>query len=60
MKADRGSKRLCRCCMKARARYIFRGRVLRGRHHDLCLKCYRSERDRRQAEVLAGMLPEAA
>jgi len=57
------SRRLCALCKERRALYIRRRPRAVGRasiviradsDHDLCLRCYRSERSRQQARALAA------
>ncbi len=54
--AARESRRvrsLCQRCQERRARFRYRGEVRADRDHTLCFECYRSERDRRRARLLA-------
>jgi hypothetical protein len=46
-------RRNCKCCRQRKARFQFRGAVRADRAHTLCFECYRSQRDRRRAEMLA-------
>ena len=45
--------RLCRSCAERKARFRVHGVVKADRDHSLCFECFRSERDRRRAELLA-------
>ena len=57
--ADHATKEVrqaCQSCRARKARFRFRGRVKSDRDHTLCFECYRSERDRRRARLLAGMM----
>lgn len=54
--AARGSRevrRLCQGCQARRAKFRYRGEVRADRDHTLCFECFRSERDRRRARLLA-------
>ncbi len=44
---------LCQGCQERRARFRYRGEVRADRDHTLCFECFRSERDRRRATLLA-------
>lgn len=46
-------KHLCQRCRDRKARFRYRGAVRADRDHTLCFECYRSERDRRRAAMLA-------
>jgi hypothetical protein len=50
---SRGARRLCHSCRDRKARFRFRGVVKADRDHTLCFECFRSERDRRRAQLLA-------
>lgn len=50
---ERASRHLCRACKTQRARYRYRGAVRADRDHTLCFRCFRSERDRQRARLLA-------
>jgi hypothetical protein len=45
--------RLCRCCAQRKARFRYHGVVKADRDHTLCFECFRAERDRRRARLLA-------
>ena len=45
--------RLCRSCAMRKARFRYHGIVKADRDHSLCFECFRSERDRRRAQLLA-------
>jgi hypothetical protein len=49
----RDSRHLCALCRTGRALYRYRGVVRADRDHDLCFRCFRSERDRHRARLLA-------
>ena len=49
--------RLCRSCAERKARFRFRGVVKADRDHSLCFECFRAERDRRRAQLLAEAAP---
>ena len=51
-------KHLCEACRERRARFQYRGVVKADRAHTLCFACYRSERDRLRARVLAASADE--
>ena len=46
-------QRNCEGCGARKARFRYRGVVKADRDHTLCFECYRSERDRRRARLLA-------
>ena len=50
---SREAKKLCARCLERKARYQYRGVVRADRDHTLCFECFRSERERRRARVLA-------
>ena len=43
----------CQCCQARKARFQYRDAVRADRDHTLCFECYRSERERRRAQMLA-------
>ena len=47
------SKKACRICYQHRALFRYRGCVKWDREHDLCMRCYRSIRDRNRTIDLA-------
>ena len=50
-------KQLCQRCRDRKARFKFRGVVRADRDHTLCFECYRSERQRSRARLLANRSP---
>ena len=50
-------RQVCTCCRRRKARFEYRGVVRADRDHTLCFECYRSERDRRRARLLAEPRP---
>jgi hypothetical protein len=51
---SKAARKNCRCCQERKAKFQY-GRVVRAsRDHTLCFACYRSERERRRAHLLAG------
>jgi hypothetical protein len=46
-------RRTCQSCLARKARFKFRGEVRADRDHTLCFECFRSERDRRRAQMLS-------
>ena len=46
-------RQLCQRCRDRKARFQYRGEVRADREHTLCFECYRSERERGRAHVLA-------
>lgn len=46
-------RRNCQSCQERKARFQYRGAVRADRDHTLCFECYRSERERRRARMLA-------
>ena len=53
-------KHLCERCRDRKARFSYRGVVKADRGHTLCFACFRSERDRMQARLLAAAPGPAA
>jgi hypothetical protein len=56
--ADHESKlarRACHICRDRKARFRYRGEVRADRQHVLCFECFRSERDRRRAQLLLDL-----
>jgi hypothetical protein len=51
----RDSRHLCAACGTGRARYRYRGVVRADRDHNLCFRCFRAERDRQRARLLASI-----
>ena len=52
-------RRRCESCEQRKARFRFRGVVKADRDHTLCFECFRAERERRRAQLLAEV-PRAA
>ena len=52
--SSKRAKRLCQECRDRAARFRYRGTVRADRDHTLCFECFRSERDRRRAQLLAA------
>ena len=50
-------RRICESCGQRKARFQYRGVVRADRDHTLCFECYRSERDRHRARLLAAVRP---
>jgi hypothetical protein len=48
-------RRACQICHERKARFRYRGDVRADRDHVLCFECYRSERDRRRARMMADV-----
>jgi hypothetical protein len=46
-------RRICHACQERKARFEYRGHVRADRHHTLCFECFRAERNRQRARVLA-------
>jgi hypothetical protein len=46
-------RRRCQSCAERKARFRYRGVVKADRDHTLCFECFRAERDRRRAQLLA-------
>jgi len=51
-------RKACQSCHARKARFRYRGHVCADHDHTLCFKCYRSERNRRRAQLL-GDVPAA-
>lgn len=47
------ARRLCESCKDRKARFRYRGVVRADREHTLCFECFRAERERRRARLLA-------
>ncbi len=52
---SREVRRRCQGCQARRAKFRYRGEVRADRDHTLCFECFRSERDRRRATLLAEL-----
>jgi hypothetical protein len=50
---NRPARHLCKGCGAQRALFRYRGEVRADRHHTLCFRCFRSERDRQRARRAA-------
>src|SRR3954463_7068505 len=50
-------RRRCQSCAERKARFRYRGVVKADRDHTLCFECFRAERDRRRARLLAAIPP---
>ena len=50
-------RQLCGRCRDRKARFQYRGTVRADRDHTLCFECYRAERNRRRAGLLADVPP---
>ena len=48
-------RRLCESCRDRKARFCYRGVVKADRDHTLCFACFRAERERRRAQLLADV-----
>jgi len=46
-------RKLCAACHQHRALFRYRGEVRYDRHHNLCVRCFRSAMDRRAASLVA-------
>jgi hypothetical protein len=51
-------KHVCEACRERKARFQYRGVVKADRAHTLCFACFRSERDRLRARVLAASVDD--
>lgn len=47
---------MCHGCQERRARFRYRGEVRADRDHTLCFECFRAERERQRASVLAARM----
>jgi hypothetical protein len=54
---DRVQRRVCVSCRCQRARFRYRGAVRADRDHTLCFRCFRSERERLRARLMASRGP---
>lgn len=50
---SKAHRKSCQSCQERKAKFRYRGVVRADRDHTLCFECYRSERDRRRACLLA-------
>ena len=48
-------RRQCQSCRARKARFRYRGIVKADRDHTLCFECFRAERDRYRAKLLANI-----
>jgi hypothetical protein len=53
MHLSRQFRKLCERCWERKARFRYRGVVRADSDHTLCFECFRSERERRRAHLLA-------
>jgi hypothetical protein len=60
LEQTKGARRLCQACRDRKARFRYRGVVKADRDHTLCFECFRVERDRRRAQLLATVRPAAS
>ena len=51
--ANKLARRACEQCRLRKARFRYRGTVKADRDHTLCFACFRAERERRRAYLLA-------
>ena len=51
---SRKTRRRCESCQERKARFRYHGVVKADRDHTLCFECYRAERERRRAQLLAA------
>ena len=49
-------RRLCQTCEERKARVSYHGIVKADRDHTLCFQCFRAERERQRAQLLAGVV----
>jgi hypothetical protein len=49
------ARRTCQICQDRKARFRYRGEVRADSQHVLCFECYRSERNRRRAQLLLDL-----
>ena len=54
------ARRQCVSCQRRKARFRYRGVVKADRDHTLCFECFRAERDRHRARLLASIPPPRA
>ena len=54
---SRSSRHLCLACKRRSAKFAYRGEVRADRDHNLCFRCFRAERERQRARLLAGVTP---
>ncbi len=50
------TRHACQSCHRRKAMFSFRGVVRADRDHTLCFKCFRCERERQRARLLARRL----
>ncbi len=50
---SKDARRLCETCQERKARFRFLAGAEANKDHTLCFECFRSERDRRRAAMLA-------
>lgn len=55
----RRARHTCQSCQDRKARFSYRGVVKADRDHTLCFECFRRERERQRAKLLAEA-PSAA
>ena len=49
------ARRTCQICQDRKARFRYRGEGRADRQHVLCFECFRSERNRRRAQLLLDL-----
>lgn len=49
------ARRACQLCRDRKARFRYHGEVRADRQHVLCFECFRSERNRRRAQLLGDL-----
>lgn len=57
MRESKASRRACQLCRERKARFQYAGTVKADRDHTLCFECFRAARERRRAQLLAGVAP---
>ena len=52
---NRSARHVCIACLDQRALFRYRGAVRADKDHTLCFRCFRSERERQRARLLASV-----
>lgn len=54
-RSSKAVRRACQSCRERKARFQHAGRVRSDADHSLCFECFRAERERRRARLLADV-----
>lgn len=60
IRESKATRRACQQCRERKARFQYAGAVRADKDHTLCFECYRAERERRRAQLLATVPPASS